>query len=73
MSKERNDEKKCILEISENYKRQYSDNSYLRIIICTHLNHYKISNCVQNGSGAHPASYPMSTGSSFPGGKAAGA
>jgi hypothetical protein len=28
---------------------------------------------VQNGSGAHPASYLMSTGSSFPGGKAAGA
>jgi hypothetical protein len=27
---------------------------------------------VQTGSGAHPASYPMVTGSSFPGGKAAG-
>jgi hypothetical protein len=27
---------------------------------------------VQNGSGAHPASYPMDTGDSFPGGKAAG-
>jgi hypothetical protein len=27
---------------------------------------------VQNGSGAHPASYPMSTRGSFPGGKAAG-
>jgi hypothetical protein len=27
---------------------------------------------VQNGSGAHPASYPMGTGGSFPGGKAAG-
>jgi hypothetical protein len=27
---------------------------------------------IQNGSGAHPASYPMSTGGSFPGGKAAG-
>jgi len=26
----------------------------------------------QNGSGIHPASYPMGTGSSFPGGKAAG-
>jgi hypothetical protein len=26
---------------------------------------------VKNGSGAHPASYSMSTGSSFPGGKAA--
>jgi hypothetical protein len=28
---------------------------------------------VQTGSGAHPASYPMSTRGSFPGGKAAGA
>jgi hypothetical protein len=30
--------------------------------------HYR----VQNGSGAHPASYALSTGVSFPGGKAAG-
>jgi hypothetical protein len=29
--------------------------------------HYR----VQNGSGAHPASYPMGTMDSFPGGKAA--
>jgi hypothetical protein len=28
---------------------------------------------VQNGSGAHPAPYPMGTRGSFPGGKAAGA
>jgi hypothetical protein len=28
---------------------------------------------VQNGAGAHPASYPMGTRVSFPGGKAAGA
>jgi hypothetical protein len=28
---------------------------------------------VQTGSGAHPASYPMDTGDSYPGGKAAGA
>jgi hypothetical protein len=26
--------------------------------------------CVQTGSGAHPASYPMGTGGSFPAGKA---
>jgi hypothetical protein len=26
--------------------------------------------CVQNGSGAHPPSYPMGTRGSFPGGKA---
>jgi hypothetical protein len=29
--------------------------------------------CVQNGSGAHPASYPVGTRGSFPGGKVAGA
>jgi hypothetical protein len=28
---------------------------------------------VQTGSGAHPVSYPVGTGGSFPGGKAAGA
>jgi hypothetical protein len=28
---------------------------------------------VQNGSGVHPASYPMGTRGFFPGGKAAGA
>jgi hypothetical protein len=28
------------------------------------------SPCVQTGSGAHPASYPMGTGVFFPGGKA---
>jgi hypothetical protein len=28
------------------------------------------SPCVQTGSGAHPASYPMGTGGPFPGGKA---
>jgi hypothetical protein len=28
---------------------------------------------MQNGCGAHPASYPTGTGGSFPGGKAAGA
>jgi hypothetical protein len=31
--------------------------------------HYRVQNC----SGAHPASYPMGTRGSFPGGKAAGA
>jgi hypothetical protein len=33
------------------------------------LHHHR----VQNGSGAHPASYSMGTTDSFPGGKAAGA
>jgi hypothetical protein len=34
---------------------------------------FSLHHRVQNGSGAHPASYPMGTRGSFPGGKAAGA
>jgi hypothetical protein len=34
---------------------------------------FSLHHRVQNGSGAHPASYPMDTSGSFPGGKAAGA
>jgi hypothetical protein len=34
---------------------------------------FSLHHSVQNGSGAHPASYPMGTGGSFPGGTAAGA
>jgi hypothetical protein len=31
---------------------------------------FSSSPCVQTGSGAHPASYPMGTSGPFPGGKA---
>jgi hypothetical protein len=31
---------------------------------------FSSSPCIQNGSEAHPASYPMGTGDPFPGGKA---
>jgi hypothetical protein len=31
---------------------------------------FSSSPCIQTGSGAHPASYPMGTRGSFPGGKA---
>jgi hypothetical protein len=34
---------------------------------------FSLRHRVQNGSGAHPASYPMGTRGSFPGDKAAGA
>jgi hypothetical protein len=34
---------------------------------------FSLHHRVQNGSGAHPASYPIGTRGSFPGGKAAGA
>jgi hypothetical protein len=33
---------------------------------------FSLHHRVQNGPGAHPASYPMGTRDSFPGGKAAG-
>jgi hypothetical protein len=33
---------------------------------------FSLHHRVQNGSGAHPASYPMDSSGSFPGGKAAG-
>jgi hypothetical protein len=35
--------------------------------------HFSVYYRVQNGTGAHPASYPRGTRGSFPGGKAAGA
>jgi hypothetical protein len=34
---------------------------------------FSLHHRVQNGSGGHPTSYPMGTGGSFPGSKAAGA
>jgi hypothetical protein len=34
---------------------------------------FSLHHRIQNGSGAHPASYRMGTRGSFPGGKAAGA
>jgi hypothetical protein len=36
----------------------------------TEAEDFSSSPCVQTGSGAHPASYPMGTGGPFPGGKA---
>jgi hypothetical protein len=36
----------------------------------TEAEDFSSSLCVQTGSGAHPASCPMGTGGSFPGGKA---
>jgi hypothetical protein len=38
----------------------------------TGAGNFSLHHRVQNGSGAYPASYPMGTGGSFPGGKAAG-
>jgi hypothetical protein len=35
----------------------------------TRAQDFSSSLCVQTGSGAHPASYPIGTGGRFPGGK----
>jgi hypothetical protein len=37
------------------------------------VGNFSLHHRVQTGSGAHPASYPLGTGGSFPGGKVAGA
>jgi hypothetical protein len=44
-----------------------------RVRFPTGAGNFSLNHRVQNGSGAHPASYPVGTRGSFPGGKAAGA
>jgi hypothetical protein len=41
--------------------------------MCSYVQDFSLRNRVQNGSGDHPASYPMSTRGFLPGDKAAGA
>jgi hypothetical protein len=45
---------------------------YSRVRFLAGAGNFSLHHRVQNGSGAHPASYPMGTRGSFPGGKAAG-
>jgi hypothetical protein len=47
-----------------------SDDRAIEVWSPTRAEDFSSSPCVQTGSGAHPASYPMGTGGSFPGGKA---
>jgi hypothetical protein len=42
-----------------------------RIRFLAGAGNFSLHHCVQNGSGSHPASYPMGTRGSFPGSKAA--
>jgi hypothetical protein len=44
-----------------------------RVRFPTGSGNFSLHHRVQNGSGTHPATYPMGTRGSFPGGKAAGA
>jgi hypothetical protein len=45
----------------------------IKIVILKITGNFSVHHHVQNGSGAHPASYSVDTRGSFPGGKAAGA
>jgi hypothetical protein len=44
-----------------------------RVRVPAGAGNFSLHRRVQNGSGAHPASHPMGTSASIPGGKAAGA
>jgi len=44
-----------------------------RVLLPARAGNFSLQHSVQNGTGAHPASYPMGNGSSFPRGKVAGA
>jgi hypothetical protein len=46
------------------------DDRVIEVRSPTEAEDFSSSPCVKTGSGAHPASYPMGTGGSFPGGKA---
>jgi hypothetical protein len=47
--------------------------SNLRVRFPAGTGNFSLHHCIQNGCGAHPASYPMGSKGCFPGGKAAGA
>jgi hypothetical protein len=49
------------------------DDQGSRVRFSAGAGNFSLHHRVQNGSGAHPASYPMGNWGSFPGGKAAGA
>jgi hypothetical protein len=46
------------------------DDRVIKVRSPTRAEDFSSNPCVQTGSGAHPASYPMGTGGPFPGGKA---
>jgi hypothetical protein len=48
------------------------DDRDYRVRLPAGAGNFSLHHCVQNGSGAHPASYTMGTRGSFPGGKVAG-
>jgi hypothetical protein len=46
------------------------DDRAIEVLSPTGAEDFSSSPCIQTGSGAHPASYPMGTWGPFPGGKA---
>jgi hypothetical protein len=57
---------------SEDSTQQIRDDRSPRVRFPAGTENFSLHHRVQNGSGAHPASYPMGTVGSFLGGKAAG-
>jgi hypothetical protein len=60
-------------ESSQPYHIGDMDDRGFRVRFPEGAGNFSLHHRVQNGSGAHPASYPMGIRGSFPGGKAAGA
>jgi hypothetical protein len=60
------------VSIALRYKANDRD-SRVRFPAAAAAGNFSLHHRVQSGSGAHPASYPMGTRVSLPGGKAAGA
>jgi hypothetical protein len=75
MMSEGSHEKKFSEEVCRKFQfinvRDYGlDDRAIEVRSPTGAEDFSSSPCVQTGSGAHPASYPMGTGGPFPGGKA---
>jgi hypothetical protein len=67
--------KKYKIQVSEsfltkNFSYKWRHPTKETVSRCTYQQDFSLLHVIQTGSGAHPASYPMGTGTSFPGGKA---
>jgi hypothetical protein len=62
-----------VLRFRAIFPRRVLDDRSCRFRFPAGARNFSLHHCVQNGSGVHPASYPMGTRGSFPGSKAAGA